>query len=132
ITLIAFDKTGTLTTGKTEVTAISALSGDEEEVLRLAAAVEKGSEHHIGSAILRRASSFPLPAAEGIQVFAGGGISGQVEGKRILVGNRRLLEQHNIILPPESEEWLTAREEMGETPVPVAAEGKVIGAIAIA
>ncbi len=132
VTLIAFDKTGTLTTGKTEVTAISALSGDEEEVLRLAAAVEKGSEHHIGSAILRRASSFPLPAAEGIQVFAGGGISGQVEGKRILVGNRRLLEQHNIILPPESEEWLTAREEMGETPVPVAAEGKVIGAIAIA
>jgi Cd2+/Zn2+-exporting ATPase len=132
VTLIAFDKTGTLTTGKTEVTAISALSGSESEVLRLAAAVEKGSEHHIGRAILRRASSLPLPDAEDIQVFAGGGISGLVEGKRILLGNRRLLEEHNIVLPPESEEWLTAREGMGETPVPVAAEGKVIGAIAIA
>lgn len=132
VTLIAFDKTGTLTTGKTEVTAISALSGSEAEVLRLAAAAEKGSEHHIGRAILRRASSLPLPDAEDIQVFAGGGISGLVEGKRILLGNRRLLEEHNIVLPPESEEWLTAREEMGETPVPVASEGKVIGAIAIA
>jgi Cd2+/Zn2+-exporting ATPase len=132
VTLVAFDKTGTLTLGRPEVTAITSLSGDEEKVLRLAAAVEKGSEHHIGRAILRAASPLSLPAVHDIQVFAGGGISGLVEGGRILVGNRRLLEQHNIVLPPESEEWLTAREEMGETPVPVAADGEVIGAIAIA
>lgn len=132
VTLVAFDKTGTLTLGRPEVTAINALSAAEAEVLRLAAAVEKGSEHHIGRAILRQAANLSLPSVQDLQVYAGGGISGQVEGKTVLVGNRRLLTEQGFPLPAATQEWLAAQEEMGETPVLVAAEGQVMGAIAIA
>ena len=72
VSLVAFDKTGTLTLGRPEVTAIYAPEGNEAEVLRLAAAVEKGSEHHIGRAILRRATDLVLPDPHDIQVFPAG------------------------------------------------------------
>ncbi len=132
VSLVAFDKTGTLTLGRPEVTAIYAPEGNEEEVLRLAAAVEKGSEHHIGRAILRRATDLVLPDPHGIQVFPGGGIMGEVEGRTVLAGTRRLLAEHGLPLPAPIEDWLKNREELGETPVPIAVEGRVLGAIAIA
>ena len=132
VSLVAFDKTGTLTLGRPEVTAIYAPEGNEEEVLRLAAAVEKGSEHHIGRAILRRATDLVLPDPHGIRVFPGGGIMGEVEGRTVLAGTRRLLAEHGLPLPAPIEDWLKNREELGETPVPIAVEGRVLGAIAIA
>ena len=132
VSLVAFDKTGTLTLGRPEVTAIYAPEGNEAEVLRLAAAVEKGSEHHIGRAILRRATDLVLPDPHGIQVFPGGGIMGEVEGRTVLAGTRRLLAEHGLPLPAPIEDWLKNREELGETPVPIAVEGRVLGAIAIA
>ena len=132
VTLVAFDKTGTLTMGRPEVTAVTAFSDTETLVLTLAAAVEKGSEHHIGRAIVRKAQDIILPPAENIQVYTGGGISGTVEGKEVFVGNSRLLEEQGITLTPEAIAWMTAREEAGETPVPVAVDGNIIGVISIA
>ena len=132
VTLVAFDKTGTLTLGRPEVTAVMAVSTTEEELLRLAATVEKGSEHHIGRAILRRAVNLTLPEATDIQVYPGGGISGRAEGSEILVGNPRLLAEQGVSLPEDVKEWMTGREEKGETAVPVAVDGQVLGAVAIA
>lgn len=132
VTLVAFDKTGTLTLGRPEVTAVMAGSASEEELTRLAAAVEKGSEHHIGRAILRRAVNLTLPEATDIQVFPGGGISGIAEGRKVLVGNPRLLAEQGVALPEDVKEWMTRREEKGETAVPVAVDGQVLGAVAIA
>lgn len=132
ITLIAFDKTGTLTQGRSEVTSIYSLGLREEELLLLAGAVEMGSEHHIGRAIVRRAQSLSLPRATEIQVFAGGGISGQVQGKLILVGTPRFLAEHGISLPPAAAAWKEEKEKLGETAVPIAVDGKVLGVISIA
>lgn len=132
VTLVAFDKTGTLTLGRPEVTAVMAVSTTEEELLRLAATVEKGSEHHIGRAILRRAVNLTLPEATDIQVFPGGGISGTAEGRKVLVGNPRLLSEQGVSLPENVKEWMTEREGKGETAVPVAVDGQVLGAVAIA
>lgn len=132
IDLVAFDKTGTLTRGRPEVTALAAFVGDDNQLLRLAAAVEQGSEHHIGRAIVRRAANSALPVADGIQVYAGGGISGRVDGRAVVVGNRQLLAEQAITLPEQAEEWLLNRETAGETAVPVAVDGVVTGAIAIA
>jgi Cd2+/Zn2+-exporting ATPase len=132
VTLVAFDKTGTLTLGRPEVTGVMAKEDGEEELVRLAAAVEKGSEHHIGRAIVRRAENQALPEATDIQVFPGGGISGMVEGKKILVGNPRLLNEQGVSLPDEVKGWMTEREEKGETAVPVAVDSQVLGVVAIA
>ncbi|HQE01329.1 MAG TPA: cation-translocating P-type ATPase [Bacillota bacterium] len=132
VTLVAFDKTGTLTVGRPDVTAVLVVEGSEEELLRRAAAVEQGSEHHIGRAIVRRAGGLDLPGASDIQVFPGGGISGRVEDEEVLIGNPRLLAAKGIALPRQVREWITAREEGGETAVPVAAGGRVLGAVAIA
>lgn len=132
VTLVAFDKTGTLTVGRPEVTAVSTLGISEEELLGLAGAVEKGSEHHIGRAILRRAEGLTMLDAANLQIFAGGGIGGDVQGKRVLIGTPRLLAEHNIVLPPQAAAWMEAREELGETAVPAAVDGKVLGVFAIA
>lgn len=132
VSLLAFDKTGTLTVGRPEVTEVAAFAISEEELLTLAAAVEKGSEHHIGRAIVRRAKDLALTPATDIQVFAGGGIAGSVEAKQVIVGTPRLLMEHNIALPPEAAQWMETREEQGETAVPVAIDGHVAGVIAIA
>ena len=132
ITMVAFDKTGTLTVGRPEVTAITAFDAPEDQVLRLAAAVEKGSEHHIGRAIVAKAQDRNLSQASDIEVFAGGGITGKVEGHTVLVGNTRLLAQHDITLSPQAQEWLKTRQQAGETPVPVAVDGQVAGIISIA
>lgn len=132
VTLVAFDKTGTLTLGRPEVTGVMAKEDGEDELVRLAAAVEKGSEHHIGRAIVRRAENQALPEATDIQVFPGGGISGMVEGKKILVGNPRLLNEQGVSLPDDVKGWMTEREEKGETAVPVAVDSQVLGVVAIA
>lgn len=132
VTLVAFDKTGTLTAGCPAVTHVHALEGSVEEMLALAAAVEQSSEHHLARAITARASRSPLPAAENIQVFAGGGIRGVVDGVSIIVGSRSLLEEQGIDIPPAAARQLAAREEKGETAVLVARDRLVLGVIAIA
>lgn len=131
VTLVAFDKTGTLTMGRPQVTAVVSFVGSEDEVLQLAAAVEKGSEHHIGRAIVARAAG-SFASAEGVKVFAGGGISGRVDDKRVMVGSRRLLEQQGIAVTIEAIRWMETHENLGETPVLVALEQQIIGVISIA
>ena len=99
VTLVAFDKTGTLTEGRPEVTDLAAApSVEPAEVLRLAAALQAPSEHPLAAAVRRRADAEGMqPArAEGFRARAGRGVSATVEGRSLVLGNRRLLQEHGI------------------------------------
>jgi P-type Cu2+ transporter len=103
ITTIVFDKTGTLTVGKFEVSKIVSLKSDitENEVIRLASALEQKSEHPIASGILQKAKalSIAIPSTENFNAITGKGVEATVEGKKILVVSPRYLKEKNIKVP---------------------------------
>jgi Cd2+/Zn2+-exporting ATPase len=134
--VIAFDKTGTITTGKFAVTRIVALDGaSEENVLRIAAAVEEQSSHPLAAAIVQTARDRKLnvPAATGIENLAGKGIRAQVEGAEVLLGAIRAFADD----PAAGKDGALAQtisqlEADGQTTVIVRQGGKFIGVIALA
>jgi len=133
---VVFDKTGTLTKGEPEVTEI--VTSDEsqvtsEEVLRLAAVAEKGSEHPLGEAIINRAKMMGLRIhdAERFEAIPGHGIKAMAKGREIVVGNRRLMKQTGINIE-DKEKIISGLEEKGNTVMIVAEEGKLKGFIAVA
>ena len=100
IDTLVIDKTGTLTEGKPKVVAVIALPGfDETQVLRLAASVERGSEHPLAAAIVKAAAERKhrdSPPVRGFDAPAGKGVIGMVEGKRLALGNAKFLAELNI------------------------------------
>ena len=92
VTRVAFDKTGTLTMGKPVVQAVQAVSGDADSLLTLAAAVERGSEHPLASAVLDEAArrGLAVPQATGFQAHPGRGAEALVDGVRVMVGSAKL------------------------------------------
>jgi Cu+-exporting ATPase len=98
ITTVVLDKTGTLTKGQPAVTDVLAGELGEDELIRLAASVEGGSEHPLGEAILAEANNrgLSLSAAEGFAAEAGHGVRAEVDGQLVLVGNRRMMEKHGL------------------------------------
>ncbi|MBC8164144.1 MAG: copper-translocating P-type ATPase [Roseiflexaceae bacterium] len=134
ITAIVLDKTGTLTRGKPAVTQIIA-EGElsEDELLRLAAAAEIGSEHPLGEAIIAQAKQqgLDLPIAREFASITGKGITASVAGRRLALGNRALMQQLNVELNGLGERAdMLARD--GATPMFVAADGQAAGIIAVA
>src|SRR5215218_5898205 len=134
IDTVVLDKTGTLTKGEPEVTDIVPADGvTEAEVLRLVAAVERESEHPLAEAIVRRATQTGADsvAAGGFENVPGHGAVAIVDGRRVVVGNRRLMEREDIDLGP-----LAARRERlasdGRTVVLAAADHRPLGLFAIA
>ena len=94
VTTVAFDKTGTLTEGHPRLLALHPASGvSEEEVLRLAAALQSGSEHPLARAVIEAAQGVSIPAADGVRALPGRGVEGVVEGRRLVLGSRRLLDE---------------------------------------
>jgi Cu+-exporting ATPase len=135
---VVFDKTGTLTKGEPEVTEIIAISNQqsavsEEEVLKLAAIAEKGSEHPLADAIIKRAQMMGLsiPDAEAFEAVPGHGVKVKAMGKEIIIGNRRLMQNIGIDIK-DKEATISELEEKGNTVMIVAAEGKLKGFIAVA
>jgi len=131
---VVLDKTGTLTRGEPQVVAIVTQDGiDENELLRLSAAVERESEHPLAEAIVRAARQRQLtpPQAEAFEAIAGHGAVATVDGHRLAIGNARLLEREHASLDGLSEK---ARELAGEgqTVVHVVRDGRAIGVVAIA
>ena len=131
---VVFDKTGTLTKGRPEVTDIRPISTlDGETLLRLAAGVERGSEHPLGAAIVRAAEGrgLSLPEPSSFRAIPGRGASAIVEGREVMVGNRRLFAEEG---PPTSgvEEAMAELEKAGKTVVLVAVEGEIAGILGIA
>jgi len=134
LTTVVFDKTGTLTRGEPNVTDIVALGeATEGEILRLAAAVEAGSEHPLGEAIVRAAKhrELVLPKVEGFEAIPGHGIRGQVEGRQVLMGNRRLFAKEGIATAI-AEADMTRLEAEGKTAMLVGRDGGLSGIIAVA
>jgi len=132
--VLAFDKTGTLTVGKPKVTRIKAFHGEEEEILKLTAIAEGYSEHPLARAILEEAGNRfeNLPRPEESEIMAGHGLKAMVEGRIILVGNRKLMVENNINISQELEEYISREESLGQTVVITADRDKVLGVISIA
>jgi Cu+-exporting ATPase len=131
---IILDKTGTITKGQPELTDVVPAPGmDANEPLRLAASAERSSEHPLGEAIVRGAEARGLSLAEAsaFKAFPGRGLEATVEGRTVLIGNRRLMRERGVdtsALEPEMERL--AGE--GRTPVLVAVDGKAAGVVAVA
>jgi Cu+-exporting ATPase len=128
------DKTGTLTEGRPRLQAVAARDGfTEEEVLRLAASLEKGSEHPLADAIVAGATErgLRLSTAADFASVPGKGVTGTVEGRRVALGNRRLMEDLSIALPPVDEDADDHRGR-GATVTSVAIDGRAAGFLAVA
>ena len=127
---LVFDKTGTLTRGKPEVVSITALEGDETSALRLAAALEQGSSHPLAHAIVEKAASDVLAEVKQFRTLRGLGVSGEIDGQRVLLGNQALLAEQQIDTRALDEE-IAAQASRGATPVLLAVEGKARALFAI-
>ena len=129
---IAFDKTGTLTEGRPRVTNLLALSGSERALLGLAAAVENGSSHPLGRAIVERAAAdgIALRPTRGMRAIPGQAVEAVVTGKRVTVGSP-LHAAEQAPLPPDAEQAVVAWEEEGKTVVVVTVDGAAMGLIAV-
>jgi len=130
--VIIFDKTGTLTMGQPKVVDIVAAPGEESgNLLTIAAAVERESEHPLAVAILERAAGLPLPDTTKFSNLEGKGATAEVDGAKILVGNRRVMDEAGIGLGT-LEEAAERLKGAGRTVVHVARDGQLLGLIAIA
>jgi Cu2+-exporting ATPase len=131
---VVFDKTGTLTRGQPEVVAVATAEGiDERDLLRLVAAAERDSEHPLAQAIVDAAHARQLtpPAVETFEAVPGEGAIATVEGRRVTVGNARLLDREGISLNGLAGRAAGLAGE-GRTTVRVALDGRAAGLIAIA
>jgi P-type Cu+ transporter len=134
IQTIIFDKTGTLTRGEPVVTEVVAVDRVEKTaVIRLAAAAEWGSEHPLGQAIVGKAreAAIGVPAAQDFEAIPGRGVQARVEGILVRLGTRQFLLEHGVALNGLEKEAERLAQE-GQTPMYVAADGTILGIIAVA
>ncbi|MDO8583031.1 MAG: heavy metal translocating P-type ATPase [bacterium] len=136
INTIIFDKTGTLTKGKPVVMNVISVKGEGvsvKEILRLAGSIEKGSEHSLADAIVKKAEEekLVLSKVEAFKATAGHGVEGIIDGKRVALGNRRLMEKEKVDFSFAKSD-LEKLEGEGKTVMILAVDDKVIGLIAVA
>ncbi len=134
LTTIVLDKTGTITNGKPELTdVVTAGTLKETELLRLAAAAERSSEHPLGEAIVRAAATreISLPAATQFRSHTGSGLEATVEGHVVLIGNARLMEANGVDATALNAQ-LEGLSREGKTPMLVAVDGRLEGVLAVA
>lgn len=134
IDTVVLDKTGTITKGRPEVTDIIPLAGsDRTELLRLAAIAEKKSEHPLGVAIFETAKRElgEVPDPEQFTAIPGRGVAAVIEGKEVLVGTRKLMEERGLD-PTGYESRLGELEDQGKTAMLMAVENKLVALIAVA
>ncbi|MEG6612173.1 heavy metal translocating P-type ATPase [Pseudoclostridium thermosuccinogenes] len=133
IKTIVFDKTGTITEGKPKVTDIITAEGmDETELLRLSASAERGSEHPLGEAIVNEAKDkkMDLLEVESFEAIPGQGIEVVIKGRKMLLGNKKLMDSRNIEITLQKESDRLAGE--GKTPMFVAIDNMLAGIVAVA
>jgi Cu2+-exporting ATPase len=131
VDVVLFDKTGTLTRGRHVVSGVVAADGDEEAVIRLAAAAESNSEHPVGRAIVQAANDRgSVPAASRFRSMTGRGVEAEVEGARIAVGGPALLRERNAAiegLNGQVDDW----KRRGAAVLYVLRDNEVLGAVAL-
>ncbi len=132
---VILDKTGTLTEGKPAVTDLAAQPGvEEEELLRLAASLEKPSEHPLAEAILQEAQArgMQLKTAEAFRALPGKGLSAELEGRQYYAGNAALMQEQNIAFSEDVRARAEELEAQGKTVLYFADAQRLLGAIAVA
>jgi Cu+-exporting ATPase len=136
VQIVVLDKTGTITKGKPELTDLvlsDQMVVNEDELLRLSSSVEKVSEHPLAQAILESAQARKLELSEvkDFEAIPGYGVSAQVDNKRILIGNLKLMNRENIALGLLEERSKSLADD-GKTPMFIAVNGNAAGIIAVA
>ncbi|GAA5524845.1 copper-exporting P-type ATPase [Microbulbifer aestuariivivens] len=133
---LVVDKTGTLTEGAPRLTDIEidpGFAGGEDALLRLLASLEQGSEHPLAEAVLSaaREKELELASAEAFEAITAHGVQGSVDGRRVLLGNRKLMQRHNIDIGdwPQTVQKLA---QEGRTAMYAAVDGSIAGVIAVA
>lgn len=131
---IVIDKTGTLTTGRmTLEDALPHAGVDRAELLRVAAAVEIGSEHPVARAIVAATSDPGSSTVEDFRSHAGFGVEGAVAGTAVVAGRPEWVRAHAAItMPPDHEQWIGEAQARGASVVAVARDGRLLGSLAIA
>jgi Cu+-exporting ATPase len=133
LSTVVFDKTGTLTKGEPSVTDVKPFNGfAENEVLMYAATAEKGSEHPLAEAITKHAeeAKVPLGEADSFEALPGRGVRCFALGKKILLGNRKLMQEENVNVAP-LENDLSKLENQGKTVVILAVDDEPAGIVAV-
>ncbi len=133
VTQIVIDKTGTLTKGELSLTDIITDGEDETALLQFAASAERGSEHPIGKAVVQAASERGIETSvpSDFEAVVGNGVIAKVNGTQIVIGNRSLLEHHDIPAQQYENEAVRLQAE-GKTVLWVAVDSKIIGLLAVA
>jgi Cu+-exporting ATPase len=134
VDILIVDKTGTLTLGKPKLAAVLPEEGvAEDDLLRLAAALERGSEHPLAEAIVAGAAArgLDLPKTEDFEAITGKGVKGRVDGKSVALGNGKLLDLLGVAARAATAE-ADARRDQGETVMFVVIEGKLAGLVSVA
>jgi P-type E1-E2 ATPase len=134
VNTVVFDKTGTLTSGTPHVTRVVAYGRalDESEIIRLAAAAERGYRHPVARAVARLARDREaiVPSATSAESTVGLGVDVRVEGRRVLVGSRRFMELQRVELEPASSDEAGAHA-VGASPTFVAVDGRLAGMLVL-
>jgi Cu+-exporting ATPase len=134
INVVVFDKTGTITRGAPEVTDIISVSEmTNDRLLQIAASCEKGSEHPLGEAIVKKAENegFEILKTENFQAIPGLGLKAQINGAEILIGNKKLMDDKTVSLKELKSKSDELADE-GKTPMYIAMDNKISGIIAVA
>ena len=134
VTTVIFDKTGTLTKGKPEVTDVIGIDATETWVLELAASVEKNSQHPLADAVVKKAQhqDLTIEKTTGFLSFSGKGVQATVQGNEVLIGNRALFKERNIVILKKIEDESNRLEDEGKTVMFISSNHRLIGLLAIA
>jgi P-type Cu2+ transporter len=133
VDVVLFDKTGTLTTGKPSVIGVATVDGDEDRVLRLAAAVEADSEHPLAKAIVAAAQHLREPVRAGaFRSLTGRGVEATVDGVPVAVGGPSLLRERSLSVPTQLQAGVDEWSDRGATVLFVIEGSEVVGALALA
>ncbi|GAB1257088.1 heavy metal translocating P-type ATPase [Aurantivibrio plasticivorans] len=138
ITAMILDKTGTITLGSPKVTDVVVVKGrTEHEVLQLAASVEAGSEHPLALAIMETAQekAIELSKATSFNAITARGVEAEVDGRRVLFGNEKLMHERDVTLNVEGDDFVQKAQSLAadaKTPMYFAIDGKLAGIIAVA
>jgi P-type Cu+ transporter len=136
VNTVVFDKTGTLTVGKPSVTDIVPLTKDikSQELLKLAAIAESGSEHPLAQAVIRKAreNNIQVSNPESFEAISGHGLKAVYSNHVIIIGNRKIVEDNKIAINENTDNNLSLFEKQGKTAILICIDNKLAGIIAIA
>lgn len=134
VNVLITDKTGTITEGKPSVEKVFALHNNEDELLQLIASVNQYSEHPLAQAVVNfaRAKKVSLVEAKNFEAVTGKGVIGTVNGKKVALGNKKLMEQVGATIPADLETTVVEEQKLGKTVSYIAEDGVGVGFVSIA